>query len=80
MVEHRLTLWLYVEYVVHICLEWSTMILSTAVLTMVQDNDTEFLLSPADKYYVVDYGYPNKHDFLSPYSSSRSIVVWYHMS
>ena len=52
----------------------------TVVLTMVQDNDYEFPLPPRHKYYVVDFGYPNKQGFLAPYRSSRNRVVKYHMS
>ena len=52
----------------------------TVVLTMAQNNDPEFPLPPADKYYVVDSGYPNKQGFLAPYKSSRNMVVRYHMS
>ncbi|KAL1187740.1 hypothetical protein V5N11_017132 [Cardamine amara subsp. amara] len=51
----------------------------TAVLTMAQDNDAEFPLPPADKYYVVDSGYPNKQGFLALYRSSRNMFVRYHM-
>lgn len=52
----------------------------TTILTMAQNNDPEFLLQPADKYYVVDFGYPNKQDFLAPYRSPPNMVVRYHMS
>jgi len=52
----------------------------TAVLTMAQDNEYEFSLPPRDKYYVVDYGYPNKQGFLAPYRSLRNRVYRYHMS
>ena len=52
----------------------------TTIFTMAQNNDREFLFLPADKYYVVDSGYPNKQGFLAPYRSSWNMVVWYHMS
>jgi len=47
---------------------------------MAQDNDFEFPLPSKNKYYVVDYGYPNKQGFLAPYRSSQNGVVRYHMS
>ncbi|KAL9811862.1 putative harbinger transposase-derived nuclease domain-containing protein [Arabidopsis thaliana] len=46
----------------------------TVVLTLAQDNDSEFPLPPRDKYYVVDSGYPNKQGFLASYRSSRNRV------
>ncbi|KAL9811860.1 hypothetical protein AtNW77_Chr5g0114051 [Arabidopsis thaliana] len=47
---------------------------------MAQDNDYEFPLPPRHKYYVVDFGYPNKQGFLAPYRFSRNRVVKYHIS
>ncbi|XP_019096465.1 PREDICTED: putative nuclease HARBI1 [Camelina sativa] len=52
----------------------------TAVLSLTQNGDSEFPLPPTDKYYVVDYEYPNKQGFLAPYRSTRNRVVRYHMS
>ncbi|XP_056843072.1 uncharacterized protein LOC108808106 [Raphanus sativus] len=52
----------------------------TAVLTMAENSDSEFSLPLVDKYYVFDYGYPNKQGFLAPYRSSRNRVIRYHMS
>ncbi|CAA7015377.1 unnamed protein product [Microthlaspi erraticum] len=52
----------------------------TSVLTMAQENDSDFPLPPPDKYYLVDSGYPNKQGFLAPFRSSRNVVVRYHMS
>jgi len=37
-------------------------------------------MPPADKYYVVDSGYPYKKGFLTLYRSSRNRIVSYHMS
>ncbi|CAF2043314.1 unnamed protein product, partial [Brassica napus] len=51
----------------------------TAVLTMAQESDPEFLLPPMENYYVVDSGYPNRQGFSAPYKSSRNNVVRYHM-
>ena len=51
-----------------------------SVLTMAQRSDSDFPLPPLEKYYVVDSGYPNGHEFLAPYRSSRGGIVRYHMS
>ncbi|KAL1209526.1 hypothetical protein V5N11_020427 [Cardamine amara subsp. amara] len=53
---------------------------NTAVLAMAQQSDSEFPLPSLEKYYLVDFGYPNKQGFLAPYRSSRNRVVRYHMS
>lgn len=52
----------------------------TAVLTIIQEINSEFILSRVEKYYVVDLDYPKRQEFLVPYTSSRNNVIRYHMS
>ena len=49
-------------------------------LQMAQQSDSEFPLPLSEKFYLVDFGYPNKQGFLTPYRLSRNRVVRYHMS
>ncbi|KAL9830727.1 putative harbinger transposase-derived nuclease domain-containing protein [Arabidopsis thaliana] len=52
----------------------------TVVLQIAQQSDSEFLLPPSEKYYLVDSGYPNKQGFLALYRSSQNRIVRCHMS
>ena len=49
----------------------------TIVLTVAKENDSDFSINPFDKYYLVDFDYPNKQGFLPPYRSSHNRVVRY---
>ncbi|CAN7023419.1 unnamed protein product, partial [Brassica rapa subsp. trilocularis] len=52
----------------------------TVVLTMTKESDSEFPMPLLDKYYLVNFDYPNKQGFLALYRSSRNRVLRYHMS
>lgn len=44
----------------------------TYVLAMIQQSDYELPFPTPEKYYLIDYGYPNKQILLASYRSSHN--------